>query len=62
MMEAEQALLIFTSLRGMAENFSWCPCWSCLLLLTDADSVETWLFLLGHAIGGCCPNTTELGC
>jgi hypothetical protein len=35
--------------KGMTENFSWCPGWSWSLLLTPADSVEAWLFLLGHA-------------
>jgi hypothetical protein len=34
--------------RGTAENF-WCPSWFWLLLLTHADLVEAWLFLLGHA-------------
>lgn len=38
---------VFTSLQfigSMAENFSWCLCWS--ILLTCADLVETWLFVL----------------
>lgn len=26
------SLLIFTSLRGWATNFSWSPCWSCRLV------------------------------
>ena len=38
------ALHIFVSLRGTAENFSWCSCWS--LLLTQAEA-EAWLSLLG---------------
>ena len=33
--------------RDTAENFSWCPGWSCSFLpLAHADSVEAWLFLL----------------
>jgi hypothetical protein len=40
----EFGLLIFASLRGTAEKFSWCPSRS--LLLTWAEA-EAWLFLLG---------------
>jgi hypothetical protein len=32
----------------MAENFSWHFSWLGLLLMTHADSVEVWLFLLDH--------------
>ena len=31
---------------GTSENFSWCSCWPCSLLLTCAEP-ETWLFRLG---------------
>ena len=46
-----QALLVSTDLhfieRG-TKNF-WRPCWSWLLLLTDANLTEAWLFLPGGA-------------
>jgi hypothetical protein len=38
--------MIFTSLRGVAENFSRHSGWSWLFLLTPADSEEAWQFLL----------------
>lgn len=41
-------VFIFTE-RGTAENFSWCPHWSWSLLLTRANLVEAWLFLLDFA-------------
>jgi hypothetical protein len=45
--------LVFADLHfieiGMAENFSWSPCCSWLFLLTPANSVEVWMFLLGLA-------------
>lgn len=30
----------------MVENFSWLSCWSWSVLLTHADLVEAWQFLL----------------
>lgn len=49
-----------------AENFSWLPCWSCSVLLTHADLVEAWQFLLPCATADdfvCHPDTTDLdGC
>jgi len=45
---ASFATLLHLVERGMAKNF-WCPCWSCFLLLTQADSAEAWLFLLSSA-------------
>lgn len=40
-----------------AENF-WLPCWSCSVLLTHADSVEAWQFLLAYATAddSCLPS------
>ena len=48
---AVQRLLVsclhsFSSLRGTADNFSWCPSWSLLLISAEA---EGWLSLLGSS-------------
>jgi hypothetical protein len=48
----------------MAENFSWYPHWSWPLLLTHADLVEAWLFLLGYTTLlnlVCYPDATDDG-
>jgi hypothetical protein len=55
--------------RGTTQTFSWHPCWSWLLLVTQRNddqprlktnnALQTWLFLLIHV---CYANAAELDC